>query len=65
MRLAVKGATPADSGTFRQMAPSSLDATVAVGKQPGVSVEAHKLGALPDTIEVAPFSLSIYSYPVE
>ncbi len=65
MKLAVMGAKPGDSGSLWQMAPSSLDAVVAVGKKPEVVVEEHRLGALPDTIDVAPFSVNIYSYPVE
>jgi hypothetical protein len=42
-----------------------VDAVVAVGKKPEVAVEEHKLGAIPNAIEVPPFSVNIYSYPVE
>jgi alpha-L-arabinofuranosidase len=65
MKLAVLGTTPGPAGTLWQMAPSSLNAVVAVGKKPEVSVDEHKLGPLPDSLNVAPFSVSIYSYPVE
>jgi len=47
------------------MAPGSLDAVVAVGKKPEVSVEEHALGAIPDMIEATPFSVNIYSYPLQ
>jgi hypothetical protein len=47
------------------MAPSSVDAVVAVDKKPEVAVEEHALGSVPDTIEVPPFSVSIYSYPLQ
>ncbi len=47
------------------MAPSKVDAVVAVGKKPEVAVEEHALGALPDTIDAPPFSVSIYSYPLQ
>lgn len=48
-----------------RMEPDSIDATVQVGKKPEVQVEERWLGALPDTITVRPFSVNIYSYPVQ
>jgi hypothetical protein len=48
-----------------QMAPSKLDAVVAVGKTPELAVDEHTLGAAPDTIDAPPFSISIYSYPIQ
>jgi alpha-N-arabinofuranosidase len=65
MKLAAKGVNLASAGHLWQMAPSSVDAVVAVGKKPGVSVEEHALGAIPDTIEVPPFSVNIYSFAVQ
>jgi len=47
------------------MAPKSINAVVALGKTPEVSVDEHKLGALPETITAPPFSISIYSYPLQ
>ena len=64
MKLAVSGVKLASQGTLWQMAPSSVDAVVAVGKTPEVAVEEHPLSAVPDTIEAPPFSVSIYSYPL-
>jgi alpha-N-arabinofuranosidase len=65
MKLAINGAKLASLGKLWQMAPSKLDAVVAVGKTPEVAVEEHSLGAVPDVIDVPPFSISIYSYPVQ
>jgi alpha-N-arabinofuranosidase len=65
MKLAAKGVNLASAGHLWQMAPSSVDAVVAVGKKPEVSVEEHALGAIPDTIEVPPFSVNIYSFAVQ
>ena len=65
MKLAVNGVKLASAGKLWQMAPTSLDAVVAVGKKPEVAVDEHTLGAVPETIEAPPFSVSIYSYPVQ
>jgi alpha-N-arabinofuranosidase len=48
-----------------RMAPGSIDATVQVDKKPEVQIEEQSLGPLPDTITVRPFSVNIYSYPVQ
>ena len=65
MKLAVNSVKLASTGHMWQMAPLSVDAVVAVGKKPEVSVEEHALGAIPDTIEVPPFSVNIYSYSLQ
>ena len=65
MKLAVKGTKLAGEGTLWQMAPKSLNAVVALGKPAEVTVDEHKLGALPGTIASPPFSISIYSYSIE
>jgi alpha-N-arabinofuranosidase len=65
MKLAVSGVKPSSHGTLWQMAPSSVNAVVAVGKTPEVAVEEHALGSLPETIEALPFSVNIYSYPLQ
>jgi alpha-N-arabinofuranosidase len=64
MKLAINGVKLASQGHLWQMAPSSLNAVVAVGKAPEVAVEEHVLASAPDTIDAPPFSVSIYSYPV-
>ena len=65
MKLAIAGTATGPAGTLWQMAPTSLNAVVAVGKKTEVTVDEHKLGALPGTVDVAPFSVNIYSYPVQ
>jgi alpha-N-arabinofuranosidase len=65
MKLAINGVKLASAGKMWQMAPSRLDAVVALGKTPEVSVDDHALGAVPETIDAPPFSVSIYSYPVQ
>lgn len=64
MKLTVTGKNLAEHGTLWQMAPSKIDAVVAVGKSPEVAVEEHALGSMPGTLVVPPFSVNIYSYPV-
>jgi len=65
MKLAINGVKLASQGHLWQMAPASLNAVVAVGKVPELTVEEHALGSAPETVEVPPFSVSIYSYPVQ
>ena len=65
MKLALNGAKLSNQGHLWDMAPASIDAIVAVGKKPEVAVEDHLLGTLPDVIEVPPFSVNIYSYPLQ
>lgn len=65
MNLAINGAKLASHGTLWQMAPSSVNAVVAVGKTPEVAVEEHALGSVPEMIDAPPFSVNIYSYPLQ
>ena len=65
IRVGIQGAKLGSAGKLWRMAPDSLDATVQVDKKPEVQVEEQSLGALPETITVRPFSVNIYSYPVQ
>jgi alpha-L-arabinofuranosidase len=65
IKLSINGAKLASTGKLWRMAPDSIDATVQVDKKPEVQVEEQTLGPLPDTITVRPFSVNIYSYPVQ
>jgi alpha-L-arabinofuranosidase len=65
MKLVINGVKLASAGKMWQMAPSKLDAVVAVGKTPEVVVEEHTLGVVPEMIDAPPFSVSIYSYPLQ
>lgn len=65
IRIAVNGASLASAGKLWRLAPDSIDATVQVDKKPEVQVEEQSLGAFPGTITVRPFSVNIYSYPMQ
>jgi alpha-N-arabinofuranosidase len=65
IKLTISGAKLASQGHLYRMAPDKVDATVQVDKKPEVQVEDQAIGALPDTITVRPFSVNIYSYPVQ
>lgn len=65
IRIEISGAKLTSAGKLWRMAPASVDATVQVDKKPEVQVEEQPLGPLPDTITVRPFSVNIYSYPVQ
>jgi alpha-L-arabinofuranosidase len=65
IKLAINGAKLASAGKLWRMAPDSIDATVQVDKKPEVQVEDQTLGPLPSTVTVGPFSVNIYSYPVQ
>jgi alpha-N-arabinofuranosidase len=65
IKLTINEAKLASTGKLWRMAPDSIDATVQVDKKPEVQIEELSLGLLPDTITVRPFSVNIYSYPVQ
>ena len=65
IHLDIHGATLASTGKLWRMAPNSIDATVKAGSPAGVQVEEQSLGALPATITLRPYSVNIYSYPVQ
>jgi alpha-N-arabinofuranosidase len=65
MKLAIGGGKLVGQGRLWQMAPSSVDAVVALGKKPEVAVVASALETMPDTVDVPAFSVNIYSFPVQ
>ena len=65
IRLQINGTKLTSAGKLWRMAPDKIDATVQVDKTPEVQVEEQSLGVLPDTVSVRPFSVNIYSYPVQ
>jgi len=65
IKLTIVGAKLADAGKLWRMAPDSINATVLIDKKPEVQVEEQSFGALPETITVRPFSVNIYSYPLQ
>jgi alpha-N-arabinofuranosidase len=63
--LSIEGVKLAAQGKLYQMAPEKVTAVIVVGKTPEVQVEEKTLGAIPESITVPPFSVNIYSYPVQ
>lgn len=65
IHLDIHGAALASTGKLWRMALNSLDAVVRAGLPAEVQVEEQSLGALPSTVTLRPFSVNIYSYPVQ
>jgi len=65
LKLAINGVKLASQGHLWQMAPKSVDASIVVGQKPGVEVEERSLTSVPETMTVPPFSVNIYSFPVQ
>jgi alpha-N-arabinofuranosidase len=65
MTLSIAGTRLGGQGHLWRMAPSSVDATIAVGETPSVRVEALDVPAVPDALDVPPFSVNIYAFPVQ
>jgi len=65
IQLKINGTKLASAGKLWRMAPDKIDATVQVDKTPEVQVEEQSLGSLADVVTVRPFSVNIYSYPVQ
>jgi len=65
LKLSIAGARPSSQGRLWRLAPSSVDATNTAGQKPEVAVQEQELTAVPDTLSVPPFSVSIYSFPMK
>jgi alpha-N-arabinofuranosidase len=65
IKLAINNIKLSNQGLLWRMAPSSVDATIIVGQKPQVEIQAQQLTMVPDTMAVPPFSISIYSFPVQ
>ncbi len=65
IHLDIHGATLASAGKLWRMAPNSIDATVKAGSAAEVHVEEQSLNALPATVTLRPYSVNIYSYPIQ
>jgi alpha-N-arabinofuranosidase len=63
--LSIQAAELSGKGKLWRMAPSSINATIVAGQKPGVTVEEQVLEFLPNTAVFAPFSVSIYEFPVK
>lgn len=65
LSLEIRGARLASKGILRRMAPGRIDATIAIGQEPGVRIETQHLDQVPTNLSVAPFSVNIYELPVQ
>jgi alpha-N-arabinofuranosidase len=65
LNISINGAKFSNKGHLWRMAPSSVDATITVGQKPGVEMQEQALPSMPDSMSVPPFSVSIYSFPVQ
>jgi alpha-N-arabinofuranosidase len=61
--LSFDGADLQGRGTLWRMAPSDLDATIVVGQPPGVEIEETLVEAVPTSVTLPPFSVSLYELP--
>ncbi|HEY1663243.1 MAG TPA: alpha-N-arabinofuranosidase [Verrucomicrobiae bacterium] len=65
MKLSIQGAGLIGGGKLWRLAPSNLDATIVVGQEPGVQVEEQTVDSIPITPAFAPYSVTIYNFPVK
>ena len=65
LKLAINGARLASQGHMWRMAPTKVTAVNIVGQEPEVEVQEQGLTSVPDTVSLPPFSISIYSFPVQ
>ncbi|MGD0252684.1 MAG: alpha-N-arabinofuranosidase, partial [Verrucomicrobiota bacterium] len=65
LNLSIKGVELAGKGRLWRMVPSSIDATIVVGKKPEIQVEELALGTVPDTATIAPISVNIFEFAVK
>jgi alpha-N-arabinofuranosidase len=65
LRLAINGVKLANQGHLWRMAPSSVEATIAVGQKAEVEVQEQELRSIPDAMTVPPFSVNLYSFAVQ
>jgi alpha-N-arabinofuranosidase len=65
LKLTVNGVKLANEGHLWRMAPAKVTAANTVGQKPEVEVQEQQLASVPDAMSVPPFSVSIYSFPVQ
>jgi alpha-L-arabinofuranosidase len=65
IKLSITGAKLSTLGRLWRMAPASVDATITVGQKPGVEVQEEELTTVPESVAFPPFSVSIYSFPLQ
>jgi hypothetical protein len=65
IELAIHNVKLMANGERWRMAPKGVDATIVAGQIPGAAVQQQELSPVPDSIVVLPFSVIIYSFPVQ
>jgi alpha-L-arabinofuranosidase len=65
LKLTINGARLGNQGRLWRMAPDRITAVNIVGQKPEVEVQELSLTSVPDALLLPPFSISIYSFPVE
>jgi alpha-L-arabinofuranosidase len=64
LALKIGGVKLRGQGKLSQIAPSSFNATNEAGKEPEVKIVETALRSVPDTVQVPPFSVSLYEFEV-
>lgn len=65
LKISFNSAKLSSQGHRWRMAPPSVDATNTVGQKPGVEIEEQEQTSVPDMMSVPPFSVSVYSFPMQ
>jgi hypothetical protein len=60
--LSIEVVAFAGSGRRWHMSPLDIYATIVIGRKPGVEVAEQMLGAVPGTVTLAAWSVSIYEF---
>jgi alpha-N-arabinofuranosidase len=63
--LSIEGTALAGSGRRWRLSPSDINATIVVGQKPGVEVEKQTLDAVPGTMTLPSWSVSVYEFPAK
>jgi alpha-N-arabinofuranosidase len=62
--LKIGGVKLRGQGKLYRIAPSSFDSTNEVGKEPAVEIVETAQNGVPETVQVPPFSVSLYEFEV-
>jgi alpha-N-arabinofuranosidase len=65
LKLTINGPKLVNRGRLWRMAPTKVTAVNIVGQKPEVEAQEQGLTSVPDTVSLPPFSISIYSFPVQ
>src|SRR5262249_45807108 len=65
LSLTINGTKLVSQGHLWRMAPDKLTAVNIVGQKPEVEVQEQGLASVPDPVSLPPFSISIYTFPVQ